>query len=270
MTPRITSLALAVAMGMTLAACQEEEAPAEEAAEQNIEEEVDPGVPDSTGGETDRLSEITENENAGAGGSVAVTGGGGPEADATSGPESDIDVADPDAGENVTDIEDTDAAEDDSAAEMVEPGTDPAVEGDTAAEMTDGQAAATVAGGDGASSELENAATDVGDASEDATDAAVDAAQSGEAPVANAQDTAENLAEEEGVVGAEGGSLEEILTLEDFDEDRIIAAIENSEMNDTLKQTLTTAVDEVRGGNDVAKAALIERLRTAFDLPPAQ
>ncbi len=150
-----------------------------------------------------------------------------------------------------------DAPEADGGAQSSETGSG-AVEGTVAGET-----------GEGSTAERTEAETsDTGAASNAATDEAVEAAQSGESPAEAAEGEARSAAEEEGTTGAAAGgdsTLDEILTPEAWDSERVIAAIRSSDLAQPRQDELVEQVRSVEDSDDPdLRAAAIEEIRAVL------
>lgn len=109
----------------------------------------------------------------------------------------------------------------------------------------------------------ESIAEDIESGAEDAADSATaaldDATGAAEEAAADAANTATEAAEDA------GGALDQALTVEAFDYDRVKLAIEGSELGETEKSTLITALDGARDTPGLLQQVL-NQIRTALNV----
>lgn len=236
MITRMTSLAALVAAGMTLAACQEEEA------EVTTEEQV---TTEEAGNEVDMEpadSEVVETE------------------------------AEPEAVEAEDEVVEAESEPVEEENELVEAETDTVIveEGETATEGTTGDPAAEVEENATAPTE-----TDMPEQPEAETAAEVDAqaaevdAQATASSDASAAEVEATAAEVESTAGATGGSdqnIEELLTTENFQPDEVVTYLETADIDDNTREALTQAVEQVDTSDEAAVNALISRLEIALGI----
>lgn len=157
----------------------------------------------------------------------------------------------------------------DDAALMPAP-TTPREELETALEdVGDALDDAVEAAGDVLDDTVAAASDAVSDAIEEATTTGADVLENAQETTTAALDSATQLAQDTAATASAaaqtGSELAELLTVEGFDYDRAVEIIEESDLSDTVKTTLTSGLDQARDNPDLL-ADLLEQARTALGL----